>query len=47
MTPDDVTIEAIRAARGRLPAEVVDTPLLRLPHDAAAPEIHLKLETRI
>ncbi len=45
MTPADVSIDAIRAARERLPREVVDTPLVPLPHDRAAPEIHLKLET--
>lgn len=45
MTPADVSIDAIRAARERLPRQVVDTPLVPLPHDRAAPEIHLKLET--
>ena len=45
MTPADVSVEAIREARGRLPLDVVDTPLLPLPHDGPGPEIHLKLET--
>lgn len=45
MNPADVSIEAIHEARRLLPAEVVHTPLLALPHDRPAPPIHLKLET--
>ena len=45
MTPDDITIDAIRAARERLPSQVIDTPLLPLPHDGAGPDIFLKMET--
>src|SRR5919206_3639408 len=39
-----VTIDEIRAARERIRGVVVRTPLVKLRHDAAAPEIWLKLE---
>jgi len=39
-----VTIEEIRAARERIRNIIVRTPLVRLRHDAATPEIWLKLE---
>ena len=45
MTPEQIPIEAVRAASERLPREVIDTPLIPLPHDRPAPDIHLKLET--
>jgi threonine dehydratase len=40
-----VTIDEIRAARERIAGVITRTPLVRLRHDAAAPEIWLKLET--
>ena len=40
-----VTLDEIRAARERIRNIVVRTPLVRLRHDTAAPEIWLKLET--
>lgn len=40
-----VTLEEIRAARERIRKVATRTPLVRLRHDAAAPEIWLKLET--
>lgn len=40
-----VTLEEIRAARQRVKNVIVRTPLVRLRHDAGAPEIWLKLET--
>jgi len=40
-----VTLDEIRAARERIRNIVVHTPLVRLRHDTAAPEIWLKLET--
>ena len=40
-----VTIDEIRAARERIRNVAIRTPLLRLRHDAAVPEIWLKLET--
>ncbi len=39
-----VTVEEIRAARERIKNTIVRTPLIRLRHDAATPEIWLKLE---
>jgi threonine dehydratase len=39
-----VTVEEIRAARERIKNTIVRTPLVRLRHDAATPEIWLKLE---
>src|SRR5438067_11907821 len=39
-----VTLDEIRAARERIRDIVVHTPLVRLRHDAAAPEFWLKLE---
>ncbi len=40
-----VTLDEIRAARERVRNSIVRTPLVRLRHDASAPEIWLKLET--
>ena len=40
-----VTLDEIRAARERIRNVATRTPLVRLRHDAAAPEIWLKLET--
>ena len=40
-----VTLDEIRAARERIKNLAVRTPLVRLRHDAPAPEIWLKLET--
>jgi threonine dehydratase len=40
-----VTIDEIRAARERIRNVAIRTPLIRLRHDAAVPEIWLKLET--
>ncbi|HKB80801.1 MAG TPA: pyridoxal-phosphate dependent enzyme [Thermoanaerobaculia bacterium] len=40
-----VTLDEIRAARERIRDTIVRTPLVRLGHDARAPEIWLKLET--
>jgi threonine dehydratase len=40
-----VTLDEIRAARERIAGMAVRTPLVRLRHDAPAPEIWLKLET--
>jgi len=40
-----VTLDEIRAARERIKNVATRTPLVRLRHDAAAPEIWLKLET--
>jgi len=40
-----VTIDEIHAARERIRKTIVRTPLVRLRHDTAAPEIWLKLET--
>src|SRR2546430_4845458 len=40
-----VTLDEIRAARERIRNIVVHTPIVRLRHDTAAPEIWLKLET--
>src|SRR6266571_7079279 len=39
-----VTLDEIRAARERIENTIVRTPLVKLRHDAAAPEIWLKLE---
>jgi threonine dehydratase len=39
-----VTLDEIRAARERIRGVAVRTPLIKLRHDAAAPEIWLKLE---
>ena len=39
-----VTVEEIRAARERIKNTIVRTPLVKLRHDSAAPEIWLKLE---
>lgn len=39
-----VTLDEIRAARERIKNTIVRTPLVKLRHDAAAPEIWLKLE---
>src|SRR5437763_1011905 len=39
-----VTIDEIRAARERIKNTILRTPLVKLRHDAAAPEIWLKLE---
>src|SRR5688572_30525847 len=39
-----VTVEEIRAARERIKNTIVRTPLIKLRHDAATPEIWLKLE---
>src|SRR5438105_14954350 len=39
-----VTLDAIRAARERIKNTILRTPLVELRHDAAAPEIWLKLE---
>jgi threonine dehydratase len=39
-----VTIEEIRAARERISGTILRTPLVKLRHDAATPEIWLKLE---
>src|SRR5438876_11196240 len=39
-----VTIDEIRAARERIKNTIVRTPLVKLRHDSAAPEIWLKLE---
>src|SRR4026209_70179 len=39
-----VTLDEIRAARERIKDVIVRTPLIRLRHDANAPEIWLKLE---
>src|SRR5216110_141284 len=39
-----VTIDEIRAARERIKNTILRTPLVQLRHDAAAPEIWLKLE---
>src|SRR6266516_1730412 len=40
-----VTLDEIRAARERIKNLAVRTPLVRLRHDAPAPDIWLKLET--
>ena len=40
-----VTLDEIRAARERIKGVITRTPLVRLRHDARAPEIWLKLET--
>ena len=40
-----VTLDEIRAARERIRGVAIRTPLIRLRHDAAKPEIWLKLET--
>ena len=40
-----ISLDEIRAARERIRNTIVRTPLVRLRHDAAAPEIWLKLET--
>jgi threonine dehydratase len=39
-----VTVDEIRAARERIKNTILRTPLVKLRHDAAAPEIWLKLE---
>src|SRR5437763_13432471 len=39
-----VTLDEIRAARERIAGTILRTPLVKLRHDAAAPEIWLKLE---
>ncbi len=39
-----VTVDEIRAARERIKNTIIRTPLVKLRHDAAAPEIWLKLE---
>jgi threonine dehydratase len=39
-----VTLDEIRAARDRIRKLIIRTPLIRLRHDAVAPEIWLKLE---
>src|SRR5437763_7122783 len=39
-----VTLDEIRAARERIAGTILRTPLIKLRHDAAAPEIWLKLE---
>src|SRR5205085_3874276 len=39
-----VTLDEIRAARERIKNTILRTPLVKLRHDAAAPEIWLKLE---
>src|SRR5438128_10368784 len=39
-----VTLEEIRAARERIKNIAIRTPLIKLRHDAPAPEIWLKLE---
>ena len=47
MTPlSSISLEAIRAARGRIADLAVRTPLIRLHLEDAPAEIHLKLENQ-